>query len=64
MNQYRADKFNQLIDLLDRADALQQTLLDGSDDGETSECYQFHCELNNIADRFTDIANKEGIDIG
>ncbi len=49
MNKIRAEKFQQLIDLLHQADALQQELL-----GTEHEvaCYEFHTQLNNIADEF------------
>ena len=61
MDKIRAEKFEQLIDLLDQADALQQRLL-----GETKdvESYAIHQMLNNMADNFVDLANEEGIDIG
>jgi hypothetical protein len=61
MDKIRAEKFHQLIDLLDQADALQQELL--GDEHETA-CYEFHCQLNDIADEFVDFANEEGIEIG
>ena len=61
MDKIRAEKFHQLIDLMDQADALQQELL-----GETKdvESYAIHQMLNNMADNFVDLANEEGIDIG
>lgn len=61
MDTIRAEKFHQLIDLLDQADVLQQQLL-----GETKdvESYAIHEMLNNMVDNFVDLANEEGIDIG
>lgn len=49
MNDARKAKWQQLINLMYEADALQQELL-----GETDEaaCYEFHNQLNNIADEF------------
>jgi hypothetical protein len=61
MDKIRAEKFHQLIDLLDQADALQQELL--GDEHETA-CYEFHSRLNDMADEFVDLANEEGIEIG
>jgi hypothetical protein len=57
----RAEKWQRLVDLLDEADAIQQSLL-----GETNAtaCYQFHNQLNTMADEFTDFANEEGYEIG
>lgn len=51
------DKWQQLVDLLEQADALQQQLL-GTD--HPKACYEFHNELNRLADEFTDWANQEG----
>ena len=61
MEKIRAEKFQQLIDLIDQADALQQELL-----GETKdvECYAIHQMLDNMIDNFVDLANEEGIKIG
>lgn len=61
MDKIRSDKFHQLIDLIDQADALQQELL-----GETKdvECYAIHQMLDNMIDNFVDLANEEGIEIG
>ena len=61
MEKIRAEKFQQLIDLLDQTDALQQELL-----GETKdvECYAIHQMLDNMIDNFVDLANEEGIKIG
>lgn len=61
MNDARAEQWQRLIDLLDQADAIQQALL-GDDDQEA--CYEFHNQLNNMADEFTDLANKDGYEIG
>lgn len=57
----RAEQWQQLVDLLEQADAIQQTLL-----GESHEVasYEFHNQLNNMADEFTDFANEEGYEIG
>lgn len=57
---HRAEKWNQLIDLLEQADAIQQTLLA---DHNPVASYEFHAQLNNIADELTDFANTEGVDI-
>ena len=61
MDKIRAEKFHQLIDLLEQVDALQQGLL-----GETKdvECYAIHQQLDNMIDNFVDLANEEGIEIG
>jgi hypothetical protein len=61
MDNIRAEKFHQLIDLLDQVDSLQQALL-----GETKdvECYAIHQMLGNMIENFVDLANEEGIDIG
>jgi hypothetical protein len=61
MNDARAEQWQRLIDLLDEADAIQQALL-----GDTAEaaCYEFHNQLNNMADELTDFANEEGYEIG
>ncbi len=47
MNDARKAKWQQLIDLLHEADAIQQELL--GDEDEVA-CYDFHTQLNNIAD--------------
>jgi hypothetical protein len=49
MDKIRAEKWQQLIDLLHEADALQQSLLGDVDE---RACYEFHSQLNNIADEF------------
>ena len=61
MNNARAEQWQRLIDLLDEADAIQQSLL-----GDLHEvaCYEFHNQLNTLADDFTDFANSEGVLIG
>jgi len=61
MNDARAEQWQRLIDLLDEADAIQQALL-----GDTAEavCYEFHNQLNNMADELTDLANEDGYEIG
>ena len=61
MDKIRSDKFHQLIDLIDQADALQQELLSETKD---VECYTIHQILNNMIDNFVDLANEEGIEIG
>jgi hypothetical protein len=58
MDRIRADKWQQLINLLHEADALQQELLGGSDETE-SDCYLFHSRLNDIADEFECFAAEE-----
>jgi hypothetical protein len=49
MNEARKAKWQQLIDLLHEADAIQQALLG---DEHPEACYEFHNQLNNIADEF------------
>ena len=61
MNDARAQQWQRLIDLLDEADAIQQKLLG---DEDAAACYEFHNQLNNMADEFTDLANKDGYEIG
>jgi hypothetical protein len=61
MNDARAEQWQRLIDLLDEADAIQQKLLG---DEDAAACYEFHNQLNNMADEFTDLANKDGYEIG
>ena len=56
----RNEQWQKLIDLLDEADALQQSLLG---DKHAKACYEFHSELNTMADEFVDFANEEGVDI-
>ena len=56
----RAAQWQRLVDLLDEADAIQQTLL--GDQHEVAS-YQFHNQLNTMADEFTDFANHEGCEI-
>lgn len=58
--QVRAEQWQRLVDLLDEADSIQQSLLG---DGHPEACYEFHDQLNNMADELTDFANKEGVDI-
>lgn len=53
------EKWNRLVDLLEEADALQQELL--ADHPEAS--LNFHNDLNQIADEFTDWANEMGYEI-
>ncbi len=60
MNEARKEMWQRLIDLLDEADALQQSLLG---DEYPKSCYEFHNQLNNMADEFTDFANSEGVEI-
>jgi hypothetical protein len=54
MDQIRAAKWQQLINLLHEADALQQELL-----GDAVACYEFHNQLNNIADEVECYAEEE-----
>ena len=61
MNNARAEQWQRLIDLLDEVDAIQQNLLG---DLHEAACYEFHNQLNNIADELTDFANHEGVLIG
>ena len=49
MNNARKAKWEQLINLLHEADAIQQALLG---DEDPAACYEFHSQLNNIADEF------------
>ena len=49
MNDARKAKWQQLIDLLHEADAIQQSLLG---DEDPAACYEFHNTLNNIAEEF------------
>ena len=56
----RSKKWQQLVDLLEQADALQQELMG---DEHSTACYEFHNQLNQLADEFTDFANAEGVDI-
>jgi hypothetical protein len=49
MDKIRAEKWQQLINLLHEADAIQQQLLG---DEDPSACYEFHSQLNNIAEEF------------
>jgi hypothetical protein len=57
----RAEQWQRLVDLLEEADSIQQSLL-----GEKNPigCYNYHNHLNNMADAFTDLANAEGYEIG
>lgn len=52
-------KWQRLIDLLGEADALQQELLAK----HTQASYQYHSDLNQLADEFTDWANEKGYHI-
>jgi hypothetical protein len=49
MDKIRAEKFEQLIEMLHEADALQQALLGDEDE---AACYEFHSALNQMADEF------------
>ena len=55
----RGGKWNRLVELLDEADALQQELI-----ADEVLCYDWHCQIQNLADEITDRANAEGVDIG
>jgi hypothetical protein len=57
----RAEQWQRLVDLLDEADSIQQTLL--GDNHEVAS-YEFHNQLNQMADEITDFANGEGYEIG
>jgi hypothetical protein len=61
MNDARAQQWQRLIDLLDEADAIQQSLL-----GETKdvECYALHGLISNLQDNFIDLAEEDGVMIG
>lgn len=61
MNDARAEQWQRLIDLLDEADAIQQTLLGEHKDVES---YALHGLLSNLQDNFIDLANEEGVLIG
>lgn len=56
MDQYRTQRWEQLLDLLDQADALQQALLG---DSHPQACYEFHQQLNNLRDEFEGFAQHE-----
>lgn len=56
MDKARAEQWQRLIDLLHEADAIQQVLL-GKEHGTAS--YEFHQQLNNLADEFEDFATEE-----
>lgn len=56
----RQEKWQRLVDLLEEADSIQQSLLG---DNHEVACYEFHNQLNNMADEFTDFANEEGFEI-
>ena len=49
MDKIRAEKWEQLINLLYEADALQQALLGDTDE---AACYEFHSQLTNLAEEF------------
>ena len=49
MNEVRKAKWEQLINLLHEADAIQQQLLG---DEDPAACYEFHNTLNTIAEEF------------
>jgi hypothetical protein len=56
MDKIRAEKFEQLIEMLHEADALQQVLLG---DEHPDACYKFHNQLNILASEFEDFAANE-----
>lgn len=56
MDKIRAEKFEQLIQMLHDADALQQELLG---DVDAAACYEFHNQLNLLADEFECWAAEE-----
>ena len=61
MNDARAEQWQRLIDLLEEADELQQSLLG---DTKEVECYALHEMLGTLQDNCVDLANEEGVDIG
>lgn len=56
MDKIRTEKFEQLIEMLHEADALQQALLG---DDYPDACYEFHNQLNILASEFEDFAVAE-----
>jgi hypothetical protein len=56
----RSEKWQHLVDLLEQADKIQQSLLG---DKHQVASYEFHDQLNSLADDFTDFANAEGFEI-
>jgi hypothetical protein len=56
MDSIRAERWQQLINLLHEADAIQQELLGNQHEVAS---YEFHTQLNNIADEFEDWAAQE-----
>lgn len=57
----RGEQWQRLVDLMDEADSIQQSLLG---EKHSKATYEFHTQLNNMADEFTDFANAEGFEIG
>ena len=53
---WRSAQWERLIALLDEADAIQQKLLG---DEDAAACYEFHNQLNNLADEFESFAQAE-----
>ena len=56
MDKIRAEKFEKLVALMHEADALQQELLH---DVDSFVCYEFHEQLNNLADEFESWAAED-----
>lgn len=56
----RAAQWQRLVDLLDEADAIQQSLLGERHPAASKEFFEL---LNTMADEFTDFANAEGYEI-
>jgi hypothetical protein len=56
----RHKEWNHLVDLLHQADAVQQKLLANQ---HAAASYEFHCQLNMIADELIDFARAEHINI-
>jgi hypothetical protein len=54
------EKWQRLVDLLEEADSIQQSLLG---ERHPAACYEFHNEINRIADEMVDFANEEGCEI-
>jgi hypothetical protein len=52
---HRAALLERLLDHLDSANSIQQQLLG---DAEPEQCYEFHNELENLADRISDTVRE------
>ena len=49
----KANKLQQAIALLNEADALMQSAL-----GNTEQCYDLHCAIENVADELQEVAEQ------